>query len=52
MLFAKAMLICCSSPCNVILTPMTSGENLIRPAPQDGESRIDLCLPFFTSGFV
>lgn len=52
MLFMMAVLICCSSPCNVILAPMTSGKNLTRLAPKDGESRVDLRLPFFTSGFT
>ena len=45
------LLIFRSLPCNVTLTPVTCGENLIRPAQEVGESRADLSLPFYTSGF-
>lgn len=49
------LLICCSLPPYVILTPLTGGENLTRPEPCDasevGRSRADLRLPFYTSGF-
>ena len=49
-----AMLICCSLPHCVSLTPLTCGENLTRPEPQNiGESRavVDTRLPWYTSGF-
>lgn len=49
------LLICCSSPHYVILTPLTGGKNLTRHEPYDkrkfGESRADYRLPFYTSGF-
>lgn len=50
-----AVLICCSSPHYVNLTPLTGGKNLTRPEPYDkskfGGSRADYRLPFYTSGF-
>lgn len=46
-----ALLVCCSSPYYVILTPLTSGKILTRPEPEIRESRADLRLPFYTSGF-
>lgn len=45
------LLICCSSPHYVILTPLTGGKNLTRPEPEIGGSRADYRLPFYTSGF-
>lgn len=45
------LLICCSSPHYVILTPLTGGKNLTRPGPEIGGSRADYRLPFYTSGF-
>ena len=45
------LLICYSLPHIVTLTHVTYGENLTRPAPEVGESRADLRLPFYTSGF-
>ena len=47
-----ALLICCSSLRCVSLTPLMCSENLNRPEPQNiGGSRVDLRLPFYTSGF-
>lgn len=46
-----ALLICCPLPSTVTLTPVTYGEILTRPEPKVGESRADLRLPFYTSGF-
>ena len=46
-----ALLVCCSSPHYVILTPLTSGKILTRPEPEIGGSWADLRLPFYTSGF-
>lgn len=51
MLCIMVLLIRCSSLFYVSLTPLTSSKNLTRPAPEAGESRDDLCLPFYTSGF-
>ena len=55
MIMIAAMLIYCSSPHCVSLTPLAYGENLTRPEPYDkskfGESRADYRLPFYTSGF-
>lgn len=49
------LLICCSLLCYASLTPLACGENLTRPEPhskkQIGESRADMRLPFYTSGF-
>lgn len=45
------LLICCCLPPIAILTTMASDENLTRPEPEVGESRADLSLPFYTSGF-
>ncbi len=45
------LLICRSLPKIVTTTPVTYGENLTRPEPKVGESRADLRLPFYTSGF-
>lgn len=45
------LLICCSLPICIRLTTLMCGENLTRPAPEVGESRADLRLPFYTSGF-
>lgn len=45
------LLIFRSLPRTVTMTPVTCGENLTRPAPEDWESRADLILPFYTSGF-
>lgn len=51
------LLICCSLPHTVTLTPVTYGENLTRPEPRDenefGRSRanIENCLPYYTAGF-
>lgn len=46
-----ALLICCSSLLIIRLPLLMCGENLTRPAPEVGESRADLRLPFYTSGF-
>ena len=50
------LLVCCSSLCCVILTPMISSENLICPEPKIGESQIanrnGLELPYYTASFV
>jgi len=52
------LLICCSSPCFVSLTPLIFGKNLARPDPYSkskfGGSRaeIDTRLPWYPSGFV
>ena len=47
-----ALLICCSWPRYASLAPLACGENLTRPEPQNiGGSRVDLRLPFYTSGF-
>lgn len=53
MLIIAAMLVCCSLPLDTIsMTQLMCGENLTRPEPQNiGESRADLRLPFYTSGF-
>lgn len=45
------LLICCSLLCIVTLAPVTHGENVTRTEPKVGESRADLQLPFYTSGF-
>lgn len=45
------LLICCPSPYCVILPPLTSGKILARPELEIRESRADLRLPFYTSGF-
>lgn len=48
------LLVCCSSPHYVILTPLTGGKNLTRPeAKSIGGSRAgrDTRLPWYTSGF-
>lgn len=49
------MLICCSLPICAGMTPPACGENLTRPEPRGesefGESRADLRLPWYTSGF-
>lgn len=49
------LLICCSLLCYASLTPLVCGENLTRPEPRGkgkiGESRADLRLPWYTSGF-
>ena len=45
------LIICRSLPQIVTMTPVTYGENLTRPEPKVGESRADLRLPFYTSGF-
>lgn len=41
----------CSLPCYISLTPLISGENQSRPAPEDGGSREDFRLPYYTAGF-
>lgn len=52
------LLICCSSPRIVSLTPLICGENLTRPDPYSkskiGRSRaeMDTRLPWYPSGFV
>lgn len=52
-----AMLICCSLPRFISLTPLMCGENLTRPEPHGkhefGGSRaaLDNRLPWYTSGF-
>lgn len=51
MVLKTVLLIFCCLPPIVILTTMTSGENLTRTEPEVGESRADLRLPFYTSGF-
>lgn len=46
------LIICRSLPQIVTMTPVTyGGKNLTRPEPEVGESRADLRLPFYTSGF-
>ena len=46
------LLICCSVLRPVGLTPPNCSENLTRPEPQNiGESRADMRLPWYTSGF-
>lgn len=51
MLLNTALLVCCCLPPIFILTAMESGENLTRAEPEVGESRADLRLPWYTSGF-
>jgi len=48
-----ALLICCSLPRFISMTPLVCGENLTSSGPQEntGESRADLRLPWYTSGF-
>lgn len=45
------LLICCSLLCITTLAPVTHSENLTHPEPKVEESRADLQLPFYTSGF-
>ena len=49
------LLICCSLPLFISLTPLMCGENLTHPKPYDKSkfrgSRADYRLPFYTSGF-
>lgn len=51
MMNVMVLLICCSSLCITGLTQPSSSENLTRPEPKVRESRADLRLPFYTSGF-
>lgn len=51
MMIIPVLLICCSLPLFIGLTPLMCGENLTSPEPEVGESRADLRLPFYTSGF-
>lgn len=41
----------CSLMRVVTMTPVTSSENQTCPEPEIGESRTDVRLPFYTSGF-
>ena len=47
------LLICCSLPLFISLTPLMCGEKLTRPEPEVGGSRaaLDTRLPWYTSGF-
>lgn len=51
-MYIMVLLLRCCLLRNFSLTTLTMrGENLTRPEPEIRESRADLRLPFFTSGF-
>lgn len=57
MVIIAVLLICCSLPHCVSLTPLMCGENLTRPEPRTKSevggslTAIDTRLPWYTSGF-
>lgn len=57
MIMIPVLLICCSLPLFISLTPLMCGENMTRPEP-DGKSKFggsravrENRLPYYTAGF-